>query len=288
MLIGNDIKVIADSSSTRTEWCLVKGREVLCHAITTGINPYFQSRREISHIIRLELPGDFFKHRWERVYFYGAGCDSDEHCRIVEASLVAQLKTPVSVESDLVGAARGLLLHEAGLACILGTGSNSCFYDGARIVKRVKACGFILGDEGSGAALGRILLGDIMKGLAPKDVINAFYKETGATEAEIMASVYNNPYANRNLRNYAMFLVDHLSMPYVQRLVKREINRFFERNIMQYEHEGYPVCFVGAIASKFSEIVQQVAYKHRVNVKKIMSYSMPGLIVYHSSQPSEV
>ena len=284
MLIGSDVKVIADSSSTRTEWSLVRGREVLCHAITTGIKPYFQTRREISHIIRLELPSDFFKHRWGHVYFYGAGCDNEEHCSIVEASLVAQLKTPVSVESDLVGAARGLLLHDAGLACILGTGSNSCFYDGEKIVKRVRACGFILGDEGSGAALGRLLLSDILKGLAPKDITNAFFKETGATVEEIMTSVYNNPYANRNLRNYAMFLADHLSNNYVQRLVKHEIGRFFERNVMQYEHEGYPVCFVGAVASKFSEIVQQVAYKHRVNVKKIMSYSMPGLIVYHSAQ----
>ena len=130
-------KVIAESTSTRSEWSLVDGSNVVAHAVISGINPYFQTRREISHIIRLELPRDFFKRRWDKVLFYGAGCSNPERKKIIELSLVAQFKTPVTVESDLVGAAHGLLQNEAGLACILGTGTNSRFYAGERTTKRV-------------------------------------------------------------------------------------------------------------------------------------------------------
>ncbi|MDE7368172.1 MAG: hypothetical protein K2N08_00135, partial [Muribaculaceae bacterium] len=115
------MKIIAESSSTRTHWTLVDGTEVIAKATTAGLNPYFQSRREISHSIRLELPEAFFRRRWDHVYYYGAGCANIEKCKIMESSLVAQFKTPVTVESDLLGAARGLLVREPGLACIIGT-----------------------------------------------------------------------------------------------------------------------------------------------------------------------
>ena len=117
-MASENIKVIAESSSTRTEWALVQGDTIIGHAYTEGLNPFFQTRREISHIIRLGLPAEFFKRRWSHVYYYGAGCSSPEKNKIVESSLVAQFKTPVSVDSDLVGATRGLLVHEPGLACI--------------------------------------------------------------------------------------------------------------------------------------------------------------------------
>lgn len=261
---------------------MIHGDEIVSHAITTGINPVFLSRREISHIIRLELPKDFFQRRWDHIYFYGAGCSSLERNKIVEASLVAQFKTPATVESDMLGAARGLLIGQPGLACILGTGSNSCQYDGKNIVKRVRAGGFILGDEGSGSAIGRRFLSDLIKELAPKDLIDEFLNEKELNIDQILNSVYNNPYANRNLRNYSLFLADKLDNPYVFNLVTDEIERFFIRNVCQYEYRGLPVCFVGTIASKFSEIVLQVAEKYKVNIKKIINDSMPGLISYHS------
>ncbi|MBO4722344.1 MAG: hypothetical protein J5629_05365 [Muribaculaceae bacterium] len=275
-------KVIAESSSTRSEWSLVDGSNVVAHAVISGINPYFLTRREISHIIRLELPRDFFKRRWDKVYFYGAGCSNPERNKIVELSLVAQFKTPVVVESDLVGAAHGLLQNEAGLACILGNGSNSCFYDGEKITKSVTSGGFILGDEGSGSAMGRIFLSDVLKNLAPKELIEEFYAVNKITKANIMDAVYNNPHANNNLHNYSFFLADHLDNEYCHELVTSEIKRFFDRNICQYDYKDYPVCFVGSVATRYSEILLQVAYSYNVNVKKIVSESMPGLVVYHS------
>ena len=261
---------------------MVDGNNVVAHAVISGINPYFLTRREISHIIRLELPRDFFKRRWDKVYFYGAGCSNPERNKIVELSLVAQFKTPVVVESDLVGAAHGLLQNEAGLACILGNGSNSCFYDGERITKSVTPGGFILGDEGSGSSMGRIFLSDVLKNLAPKELIEEFYAVNKITSANVMDAVYNNPHANNNLHNYSFFLADHLDNEYCHDLVTNEIKRFFDRNICQYDYKDYPVCFVGSVATRYSEILLQVAYSYNVNVKKIVSESMPGLVVYHS------
>ena len=275
-------KVIAESSSTHSEWSLIDGNNVVAHAIISGINPYFLTRREISHIIRLELPREFFKRRWDKVLFYGAGCSTPERKKIVELSLVAQFKTPVTVDSDLVGAAHGLLQHDAGLACILGTGSNSCFYDGEKITKSVTSGGFILGDEGSGSSMGRIFLSDVLKNIAPRDLIEEFYAVNKITTADVMDSVYNNPHANHNLHNYSFFLADHLDNEYARNLVTNEIKRFFDRNLCQYEYKDYPVCFVGSVATRYSEILLQVAYSYNMNVKKIVSDSMPGLVAYHS------
>ena len=275
-------KVIAESTSTHSEWSLVDGSNVVAHAIISGINPYFQTRREISHIIRLELPREFFKRRWDKVLFYGAGCSTPERNKIVESSLVAQFKTPVTVESDLVGAAHGLLQREAGLACILGAGSNSCFYDGEKITKSVTAGGFILGDEGSGSSIGRLFLSDVLKDLAPRELSEEFLAANKATKATLMDAVYNNPHANNNLHDYSFFLADHLDNEYARTLVTNEIKRFFDRHLCQYDYKDYPVCFVGTIATRYSELLLQVAYSYNMNVKKIVSESMPGLVAYHS------
>lgn len=284
MIKGQNIILIAESSTTRTEWSLVDDGEVLAHAFTSGLNPFFMSRREISHSIRLELPPEFFKRRWNHVFFYGAGCSGPEKNKIIEASLVAQFKTPVTVMSDLLGAARGLLVREPGLACILGTGSNSCFYDGNDIVKNVPALGFILGDEGSGAALGRVFLGDALKGLAPHELTEAFFDKYKVTRAEVLDAVLNNPAATRNLRAYSFFLSEHLDNPYVHETISREFRRFFERNVSQYDYKSYPVSFVGSIATTYSEILLEVANDFGATVRKILLSSMPGLVAYHSDQ----
>lgn len=276
--------VIGESSSTRTEWTLVDNGVVVEHAETVGLNPYFLSRREISHNVRLELPEAFFKRRWNHVYFYGAGCSNPEKNKIVESSLVAQFKTPVTVMSDLLGAARGLLVHEPGLACILGTGSNSCLFDGQDIVRNVRSLGFILGDEGSGAALGRIFLGDVLKGLAPRELSEAFFSKFKVTPDVIMDAVYNNASANRNLRENSFFLSEHLDHEYVVSLIDREFSRFFERNLCQYDdYDKLPVAFVGSVATTYSELLLDVAQRYGVRVQKIVRSSMPGLVTYHSS-----
>ena len=277
------MKIIAESSSTRTDWALVEGTTIVEHAFTTGLNPYFQSRREISHCIRLELPDVFFKRRWDHVYFYGAGCATQEKCKVIESSLVAQFKSPVTVKSDLLGAARGLLVHEPGLACILGTGSNSCLYDGNEIVKTVAPLGYILGDEGSGAYMGKIMIADMLKGIAPAELTEAFFEEYAVAPNMLLDDVYKNSLPARTLSRYASFLSKHLDNPYCYKLVYNAFMNFFERNLISYDYKNEPVSVVGSTCVTYKEILEKAASDFGIHINKIIRYSMPGLVEFHAA-----
>ena len=279
------MKIIADSSSTRTEWALVDGTEIVDHAFTSGLNPYFMTRREISHAIRLELPDSFFRRRWEHLYFYGAGCANVEKIKVMESSLVAQFKTPCTVSSDLLGAARGLLVNEPGLACIIGTGSNSCLYNGNEIVKNVRSLGYILGDEGSNACLGKMFIADVLKGLAPEELSKAFFESVQISTNTLMDEVYTNSLPSRSLARYAFFLKDHKDHPYVFNLIYNAMTAFFERNISQYDYRDKPIAFVGSGACMFEDILRKAASDFGASVGKVIRYSMPGLVEYHASNP---
>ena len=276
------MKLIAESGSTRTEWALVEDNRLIQRVFTEGLNPFFQTRREISRSVRLGLPEPFFRKKLDQVYYYGAGCSSHEKKNIMGASLVAQFKTPIQVESDLLAAARGLFKCDAGIACILGTGSNSCFYDGKIIVKNVKAAGYILGDEGSGAALGKHFLSDVMKGLAPKDIITDFLDKFRITTNDVMESVYNRPFPNRFLATVSYFLADYLDNDYVYNLLRDNLRNFFTRNVCQYDYQNYPIRFVGSIAHNFSDVLDEIAQGFGVELDVIEETPMNGLIEFHS------
>ena len=276
--------IIADSSTTRTESVLVDGARIVERAFTSGMNPYFQTRREISHCIRLELPDSFFRRRWDHVYFYGAGCGTADKSKVMSSSLVAQFKTPVTVESDLLGAARGLLVREPGLACILGTGSNSCLYDGNEIVQNVRALGFILGDEGSNAYLGKTFIADVLKGIAPAELANAFFEHFAVTPNALVDEVYSAPMPSRALARYSRFLADHTDNPYVYQLIYAGFMRFFTRNIAAYEFRGKPLCFVGSTCVVYRDILDRAAADFGVTIAKAVRSSMPGLVEFHSSE----
>ena len=278
------MKLIAESSTTRTDWALVDGAEIVEHAYTTGLNPYFQSRREISHAIRLELPEVFFRRKLEHVYFYGAGCGNTEKCKVMESSLVAQFKTPVTVSSDLLGAARGLLVREPGLACILGTGSNSCLYDGNEIEKTVAPLGFILGDEGSGAYMGKRMIADMLKGLAPKELTEAFFEKNNVTPKMLLDEVYTNKLPSKRLSQYSAFLRENLENSYCYRLVYNAFMDFFTRNIISYDYAEMPLSFVGSVCVMYQPILIKAASDFGVGVKKIIPNSMPGLVAYHCEE----
>ena len=281
------MKLIAESGSTRTEWVLVEDNNLIQRAFTEGLNPFFQTRREISRSVRLGLPELFFKKKLEQVYFYGAGCSSHEKKNILGASLVAQFKTPIQVESDLLAAARGLFKCEAGIACILGTGSNSCFYDGKIIAKKVKAGGYILGDEGSGAVMGKHFLSDVLKGLAPKDITNDFYDKFRTNANEVMESVYNRPFPNRFLATVSYFLADYLNEDYVYNLITSNLRSFFTRNVCQYDYQNYPVRFVGSLAYHYADLLREIAKEFVINLQVIEETPINGLIEYHAMNITE-
>ena len=281
------MKLIAESGSTRTEWALVEDNHLVQRVFTEGLNPFFQTRREISRSVRLGLPESFFKKKLDQVYYYGAGCSSYEKKNILGASLVAQFKTPIQVESDLLAAARGLFKCEAGIACILGTGSNSCFYDGKIIVKNVKAAGYILGDEGSGAVLGKLFLADLLKGLAPKELANEFHEKFRISVNVVMESVYNLPFPNRFLGTIAYFLGDYMDNEYVYNLLTNNLRSFFNRNVCQYDYINYPIRFVGSLAYAYPDILQEVAQEFGVEIDVIEETPMNGLIEFHSMNIEE-
>ena len=281
------MKLIAESGSTRTEWALVEDNHLVQRVFTEGLNPFFQTRREISRSVRLGLPESFFKKKLDQVYYYGAGCSSYEKKNILGASLVAQFKTPIQVESDLLAAARGLFKCEAGIACILGTGSNSCFYDGKIIVKNVKAAGYILGDEGSGAVLGKLFLADLLKGLAPKELANEFHEKFRISVNDVMESVYNLPFPNRFLGTIAFFLGDYMDNEYVYNLLTNNLRSFFNRNVCQYDYINYPIRFVGSLAYAYPDILQEVAQEFGVEIDVIEETPMNGLIEFHSMNIEE-
>ncbi|WP_080903307.1 hypothetical protein [Parabacteroides sp. Marseille-P3160] len=273
--------ILAESDSSRTEWCLIDEEGVQERIVTDGINPYFQSRKEISHIIRLQLPVAFFKSKASSIYYYGAGCSSDAKKNIVKASLESQLRTPSNVESDLLAAARGLFKDEAGIACIIDTGSNSCFYDGTEIKMNVPPLGYILGDEGSGAALGKSFLSDCLKGIAPEDLTKEFYVKYGIDPDDILDYIYTKSSPNKMLSILSLFLAEHLTDPYVSKLIETNQISFFERNILQYNYRSYPVRFVGKIAMVYGASLRKVAHKYGIQIDAIEENPVDGLIEYH-------
>ena len=202
----------------------------------------------------------------------------------MESSLVAQFKTPVTVQSDLLGAARGLLVRRPGLACILGTGSNSCLYDGSEIVKTVAPLGFILGDEGSGAYLGKTFIADMLKGLAPVELKRAFFEKYEVTSNMLLDEVYSSQLPSRTLSRYSVFLSEHIDHPYVYELIYTAFMRFFTRNIWAYPYKENPICFVGSTCVLFKDILEKAAADYGARIAKITRYSMPGLIEFHATE----
>lgn len=276
------MKLIAESGSTRTEWALVEDNRLVQRVFTEGLNPFFQTRREISRSVRLGLPEIFFKKKLEQVYYYGAGCTSYEKKNVLGASLVAQFKTPIQVESDLLAAARGLFKCEPGIACILGTGSNSCFYDGKIIVKNVKAAGYILGDEGSGAVLGKLFLADLLKGLTPKELTAEFHEKFRISTNDVMESVYNLPFPNRFLGTIAYFLIGYMDDEYVYNLMTNNLRSFFKRSVCQYDYKNYPIRFVGSLAYAQADTLRSVGHEFGMEIDIIEETPMNGLIEFHS------
>lgn len=275
------MRLIAESGSTKAEWSLVEGSHVIEHAFTEGINPFFQTRREISRVIRLQLPEQFFTRKLDEIYFYGAGCTSQEKKDTVKASLISQFRVPTEVYSDLLAAGRSLFDRGEGIACILGTGSNTGHYNGRDIVKNVKSLGYVLGDEGSSSSLGKMFMSDCLKNLAPTDLTQAFYDELEITFDEVLDRVYNQPFPNRALSEFSNFLLTRQDNEYVRGLITTNFRRFFKRNILQYDYKNLPVGFIGTTAVNYEEVLREVAKEFDIEIAHLTETPMKGLIKYY-------
>lgn len=275
--------LIADSGSTKTEWVLLRGTDITVRTTTQGINPFMLHVAEIESILRAEL----LPHLKEAapiddVYFYGAGCRGAMTSVVSEAlHHVLGVQGRVEVKSDLLGAARAVCGHTDGLACILGTGSNSCLFVNGVILENVSPLGFILGDEGSGAVLGRRLVGDVLKRQLPEKVIEDFHVQYAMTADDIIRRVYKETFPNRFLASFAPFLSAHREEPAIQALLVDEFSRFFHRNVDHYQKKDLKVNLVGSIAYHFSAEVEEAARLCGYTVGHTLKAPMDGLVEFH-------
>ncbi|MBR5324653.1 MAG: ATPase [Muribaculaceae bacterium] len=275
--------VIADSGSTKTEWCFVENGTISERIISKGINPYFENEDDIISEVKSVFEKIDSESKISAIYFYGAGCTPEKSNAVKYAiSNVFGRETSIEVYSDLLGAARALFNKESGIACILGTGSNSCYYNGEIIEKNVSPLGFILGDEGSGAVIGKYFIGSLLKNQFGEDFKRSFLSECNLSNEEIIDRVYKKPFPNRFLASLSPFISKHLSDERVYSLVLNCFKDFFKRNVMQYDYTNLKVAFIGSVAFYYKEILIEVAKEFDITIDKIEASPIDGLIEFHN------
>lgn len=297
------MKLIADSGSTKTDWTLLhdsgmRSDHVLVATFKTqGITPIHQSPAEIRQILAQELMPQLSTFSRAQLvhskilespllsniqmYFYGSGC-TPAHVPPMK-QMLGEVFSPQKVEvySDLMAAARALCGHEEGIACILGTGANSCLFDGENIVQNTSPLGYVLGDEGSGAVLGKLFMNAIFKNPQFAEIRDAYLEETKYTMPIIINKVYREPLANRFLASTSTFIHQHLDFAPLRQLVIDNFRSFFQRNLVQYQRRDLPVHAVGSVAYHFQEELQEAAEKESFALGKILQTPMDGLVNYH-------
>lgn len=276
--------LVADCGSTKVDWAVVDHDcKVVKRVKTQGMNAVILSDQILSDIVAAELVPNVAEYDIERIYYYGAGIVSqatrDKIRNVLRQYIPA---TVIEVETDLFAAARVLCGHERGIACILGTGANSCLYDGEKIVDNVCALGYVLGDEGSGAVLGKLLVGDVLKRQLPADIAESFLKEYDLDMAKIVTRVYSQPGANRFLASLSPFLLKNIEHPAIRNLVLGSFKSFFIRNISNYEnYHEYPINFVGSIAHYYRDVLTEAAEATGCHIGKVVKAPLDGLIEFH-------
>lgn len=294
--------LIADSGGTKTDWTLLHSPhphtyDVVATFHTQGITPIHQTQDDIRMILGHELlpqlstfsRASLINSRVLEtpllsqidVFFYGSGC-TPAHVPMMKRMLMEVFPTEnIEVHSDLTAAARALCQHEAGIACILGTGANSCLYDGQEIIQNTPALGYILGDEGGGAVLGRLFMNAIFKNPQFEAIRDDYLKKEKLTQADIINKVYREPMANRFLATTSLYIKEHLDNPLLAELVVYNFREFFRKNIVPYQRPDLPVHFVGSMASTYQQQLEQAAQAEGFQLGQIMQSPMEGLITYH-------
>ncbi len=289
--------LIADAGSTKTQWCLMTANGQSSQFMTDGINPYFQTEDAIRQSIVNQLLVQMGHLMWAgtltHVFFYGAGC-TPQKSEVVKQVLESVFKkAKAEVWSDMLGAARAVLQRQSGVACILGTGSNSCWYDGEHIVWSVPALGYILGDEGSGAVLGKRLVADILKNQLSEELKEQFFSEFGTSQADVIENVYRRPFPNRYLASLSRFCANHTDHPLIQELLKDHFRQFIKRNVLQYiglSNDNMPIGMVGSIAYYYRDFLVPVMQEAGLQEPVIMASPMEGLKMFHAQDlvPTQV
>lgn len=277
--------LIADSGGTKADWCVAGNGRIEARAVTQGINPFHQDSGEIERIVREELLPQLQGKTIGEIHFYGSGC-REELCPLVDGILRRAFPMAATVElaGDLLGAARAVCGRGEGIACILGTGSNSCLYDGNSIAENTPPLGYILGDEGGGAVLGRQFLNAMYKGRLPRSVADDFATETGLSMADVIGRVYRQPLANRFLASLSPFVHRHMGVAEVRRLVVENFQLFFRNNVAPYRRPDLAVGFVGGMAAAYIEELSEAAAAEGFSVGRIVGRPLEALVYFHADE----
>ena len=274
--------LLADGGSTKVDWCLVDKSQLVKQIFTKGANPFFRSREDISEEIKTELLPQLEDYAIDKVYFYGAGCAFPEKNEVIRAAIADNITaSTIEVGSDLLAAARSLCGRSKGIACIIGTGSNSCFYDGQKITENVSPLGYILGDEGSGAVLGRLFLGACLKNQLTVGLKEKFLNLFNLTPAIILEKVYKEPIPNRFLASLSPFLKENIEDKTIYALVYNAFNDFFVKNVMQYDYQNNEVHLTGSLSYYYQDVLRRVGADLGLKIGTIVQSPMVGLIRYH-------
>lgn len=279
----HDMKLIADSGSTKTDWCITDGGTIVYEFGGQGMNPFQQTTDTIDTII-CQAAEDcrMYKKDIDEIYFYGAGCREEMQpvmTRILGSRFTGTNR--IEVNTDLLAAARALLGNKKGIACILGTGSNSCLYDGRKIIKNIPPLGYILGDEGSGAVLGKMFVNALFKGRLPESIKNAFVEESGLELPDVISRVYRQSEANRFLASLSPFIHSHLSNDGVRRIVIDNFRNFLNRNINRYGQHETTVNAIGSIALYYKSEFAEAARLEGFRLGVVTKSPVQGLVSYH-------
>jgi len=273
--------LIADSGFTKTDWRLIKTDGSIEQTRTLGINPYYQTAEEIQDVVQ-----DLYSQMPElmdKIYFYGTGCSSGTNREKI-ANILSKYypSAEIDVNHDLLAAARSLCGKEPGIACIIGTGTNSCLYNGDKITHNVPSLGWAIADEGGGTYLGKTLVTDYYRKDMPKDLRVLFKDTFGLTKDDFLTHIYQEPMPGRFLSTFAKFIGEHIKNPYMYQLVANGFDTFLTKNVMKYEgHNELPVHFTGSVAFHFGTILRSVAQDKGIYVKHISEHPIAGLTLFH-------
>lgn len=274
--------LIADSGGSKTDWRLLEADGTIDQAGTPGFNPYYQPIEDLKkNVNEVLLPR--IKHPVTKIFFYGAGVSSIKNQLTIKSAFLEFFpEAHIEIGWDLLAAARALCGHEPGIACIMGTGSNSCLYDGQDIVGNVANLGWILADEGSGANIGRKFLVDYLREKMPEGLRKQFHERFPLTREEFLEKVYQQERPSAFLASFTKFIFQHLKEAYCYELVYNSFAEFYENNVMKYEnYKNLKVHFTGSISFYFSDILRQVANDKGITVKNILEGPIAGLTLFH-------
>ncbi|MBX3239750.1 MAG: N-acetylglucosamine kinase [Chitinophagaceae bacterium] len=279
----SSVKLIADSGATKAEWCILKNKRRKT-IFTQGISPYFLNSQQIAEVLKKELLPQLKNYAIDEIFYYGTGCINPNNVKIVKKALqeVFTGATTVEVTHDVMAAAKALYGNGKGVACILGTGSSSCYYNGKKITDNRPGLGYVLGDEGSGAYLGKKVVQYFLYQTFDGELMDAFRQKFNIDKNGILENVYKKPLANRYLASFASFLSEHRGHYMIENILEDGINDFFFHHICKFKEAWtLPVSFVGGISHYFKDVILELCHAYEFTPGKILKNPMEGLVEYH-------